>query len=378
MRCPYCKYICRAEDAVCPMCGSILPPAELISKNGAEHDRRPATVSGGAAIDTSEPYTEAVSSQPGADRYEKPVGAAADGETPPVAALFAEFSRFISAAGVSEAGARSIFAALAAGRLLVFRREDGTHGLFRRIADFFIPGCEPFFPAADKEAPVTADELLQYLRGDDEREPRMTVLPEKHDRKFGELLARYAEHPEEGRMKHPPVQSNFWFLTTEDCVPEKLPVHTFITLADITCEPTAAAAADEERGDIVTGGFTARCAEAREEFWLSEKAWGCIDRIEAAYARKSRLPGFDNRLLRRMEQFTSVFLASGGTEAEALDRTILYFVIPAFAALGDGWQKDLTAIISDVCDADAVPLTIDCLKTRTTEEDNTNETDTAE
>ena len=65
---------------------------------------------------------------------------------------------------------------------------------------------------------------------------------------------------------------------------------------------------------------------ARENFYLSDESWNGVDRLEE-YLHSAIGYRFDNRKTRMMERYSSVYMASGGSEKEALDSMLVACVL---------------------------------------------------
>lgn len=77
--------------------------------------------------------------------------------------------------------------------------------------------------------------------------------------------------------------------------------------------------------------FEAAVSTAEQSFYLSEDSWKAIDELEAMMQSECG-KRFSNRILRALEKYTSVYLACGGKQNEALDNGLVSLILPAYSA----------------------------------------------
>lgn len=289
---------------------------------------------------------------------------------------------------LTEASARSLLAALAAGRLLILRAEEPSSleaacGAVLCLADGRVCAC-----GAEGGQGLVSDLLLRrdmsgaYLSSGLlcalEAAPAggicpilLTRLPDA-DTEAGRLICRYAAAPTacgepelplpadrdaarllstlpgapdaSGKRISLQMPENLWF-----CVPSpsdgKLPdgmtdfaLSVTLTGHAVTPDLQSAAAPLPDARTLARLTLAARRAS-----YLPEEIWRCVDQLFVYLSRAlGQTP--DHRLLRRMEIYTSVYLAAGGSPEEALDASLECLLLPLLDAMPHG---PLTASAGD-------------------------------
>lgn len=104
---------------------------------------------------------------------------------------------------------------------------------------------------------------------------------------------------------------------------------------------------------------------AYDDYVLTEDTWKKLDLLEEYLGRATGFR-FHNKLIRRVERYTSVYMAAGGTEAEAVDSVLSAGLLPmianalrAHAITDEAEEESLRHFLDRVFGADNLPLTMD-------------------
>lgn len=113
--------------------------------------------------------------------------------------------------------------------------------------------------------------------------------------------------------------------------------------------------------------FLAAVDEAEQQYYLSEELWKAMDEMEEMMLTEVG-KRFTNRTLRAFEKYTSVYIATGGKPAEALDSALVSLILPAYAdevhaLLAREEGESLVHMLERVVGRERLPLTMQVLDT---------------
>lgn len=200
---------------------------------------------------------------------------------------------------------------------------------------------------------------------------------EQIDRVFGSL-GGYFRMPEQGARVHlggseafsAVLGGNVWMpaVLQESGVFGHLQGELAQSVATVQLNRSRNIAPDEQEEQVAlpsAAAFLAAVDEAEQQYFLSEELWKAMDEMEDMMLAEAG-KRFSNRTLRAFEKYTSVYIATGGKPAEALDSALVSLILPAYAdevrvLLVREEGESLVRMLERVVGRERLPLTMQVL-----------------
>ncbi len=200
---------------------------------------------------------------------------------------------------------------------------------------------------------------------------------EQIDRVFGSL-GGYFRMPEQGARVHlggseafsAVLGGNVWMpaVLQESGVFGRLQGELAQSVATVQLNRSRNIAPDEQEEQVAlpsAAAFLAAVDEAEQQYFLSEELWKAMDEMEDMMLAEAG-KRFSNRTLRAFEKYTSVYIATGGKPAEALDSALVSLILPAYAdevrvLLVREEGESLVRMLERVVGRERLPLTMQVL-----------------
>lgn len=201
---------------------------------------------------------------------------------------------------------------------------------------------------------------------------------EQIDRVFG-TLSGYFRLPEQGARVHlggseafsTVLGGNVWMpaVLQESGVFGRLQGELAQSAATVRLNRSKNIAPDAQEEQQATlpsaAAFLAAVDEAEQQYFLSEELWRAMDEMEEMMLAEVG-KRFANRTLRAFEKYTSVYIATGGKPAEALDSALVSLILPAYAdevrvLLAREEGESLVHMLERVVGRERLPLTMQVL-----------------
>lgn len=276
---------------------------------------------------------------------------------------------------LSDADLRSLLAAFACSRILIFPAESEArlNALCTALSAYF--GTQPYAETMDAQFRYDGN----FIRGNRGgglsqaiiaawREPsRMFVALCRHADPSGLIDLRFARTPEHAvRLQTENadgskviVPPNLWIaVMPADGRPAALPktVADMASVLDIDIREGREIA---DKTAVRTPGsyqFANLCEAVRGTFALEERLWKRVDRLEERIGEKTSYR-IGNRIWIKMERFISVYLACGGSDTDALDRAVatqLLFRILGLMPVAKEGTEALASLLEEVFGAEEI------------------------
>ncbi len=159
------------------------------------------------------------------------------------------------------------------------------------------------------------------------------------------------------------IPKNTWFALSNASLVDDAQQEEFILYPELHITPGAAKRSTEKAEahyKISIDDFEKLCRDARASFYFQESTFRKLESLEEYMKKSITAFKFDNCFLRRLECFSSVYMAIGGTENEALDAAMHTFILPAALALGID-ASDLKDAITRIFGDKILPVSLKLL-----------------
>lgn len=180
-------------------------------------------------------------------------------------------------------------------------------------------------------------------------------------RYFGNFLD-YANHPSEKYVISFNDETSFrlpdnltYVLVMQDGVLDMLPTEILNAgfVVELVMSPAAIAAEDVETKITLHEDFLLMLSEAKEEHYVSERIWRKVDELSETINATEKF-AIGNKNIIQVESFTSVMLACGADEAEAVTNMFLaklsYILKNTHMYRAEGGEKQVFSIIEKLFD----------------------------
>lgn len=398
-RCPYCQYLCNDDTKVCPMCDSVLPPtgAAFSSKylSSSESISRKVRERGISFFDN-----ERVVEVNNPDHFKGIYAIDNELKIPKLSnkedefdssKFFSEMKEYLYRQNVKiDDGDLSVFlSSLSAGKVMFIDDFEDVEKFIAAVNGFFgntiastvngnanINGYSQLFGKwveSGEDVYFDETELLKGIYVAEYTDSPYLILIRNESalsEEISNLLFEYENNKLDrceiiidniDKVKNKPkyisgkncyLPDNIRFIVAEspsvapddrEKVRQACPrIAISVDTSDYTPVKSEFSCSDETLSDV--------CEKARASFYLQEKFWRCIDKIEKFAS--ARIPDFrfDNVMLRKMETLSSMMLSFGASENDAFDRMMFSLLLPSLEnSLKNvlNWQRDVGLILKE-------------------------------
>ena len=392
MTCPYCGYLCRDTDTICPVCKSILPPSDfrknvIVSEKKNDKPSEASTQDTGVMVKSSNHFKKLFEIDNNTASIKSP-DISYDGD---IADIFGRLKGFASSHGavISDDDLRILLSSVSAGRLVYCRDSEECRKAIELISRFF---GNPHMTVLNKENIVGGcNSILGDWRVDENGEKyykdteflagiytaSMSTVPyfiaagglsEPSKQQFSDFVRNYVRNPfsadvikisnyqsisnkpklfSYGQMIIPGNIFNVILIKSDEKLSDDA-AFCYFPIIDVSAKLSGTHADDDGALNISTMLLAKICGNAGKDNYISESVWKKIDDIEKFINDNAGSFCFDNRLLRNTERFSSVFIATGGSEADAADCIFAFYILPALRRTRpdfDAWKEKFADIL---------------------------------